>query len=39
MLKVEILKPISAMGILIPKGLSMVITYHLLLKDGVDAIS
>jgi len=39
LLRVEIFKPISAMGILVIKGLLMVVTYHLLPKDEANGIS
>jgi hypothetical protein len=39
MLRVEILKLISAKGILVTKGLLMVITYHPLLKDEANGVS
>jgi len=39
LLRVEILRPISAMGILVTKGLLMVVTYHLLPKDEANGIS
>jgi hypothetical protein len=39
MLRVEICKPIIAMGILVTKGLLMVVTYHLLPKDEANGIS
>jgi len=38
LLKVEILKLISAMGILITKGLLVTIIYSLLLKDEINEI-
>jgi hypothetical protein len=39
LLRVEIPKLISAMGILVTKSLLMIISYHLLLKDEVNGIS
>jgi hypothetical protein len=39
LLRVEILRPISAMGILVTKGLLMVITYYLLPKDEANGIN
>jgi hypothetical protein len=39
LLRVEILRPINAMGILVTKRLLMVVTYHLLPKDEANGIS
>jgi hypothetical protein len=39
MLRVEILKLINAMGILVTKELLVLVIYHLLLKDEANGIS
>lgn len=39
LLRVEILRLTSAMGILVTRGLLVVITYYLLLKDEANGVS